>query len=1002
MVRKILNLIFLIECAKPMKDKKKFLLVLSIFLIVLSLSFSYSDYTNHINEFNHMDDYNFEKDINELQEIRPSTNGPIDKYKFKYYKVITLDHKKVYGSSNYSNFPVLISIFDTDLHNDVQSDGDDIAFANDTSWLDHELELFNQDYNSTHAQLIAWVRVPLLSVSVNTNITMYYGNPYLNSEENPTEVWDSNYKGVWHMKEVDPIDSTSNGKNGTESGGVLPITGNIDGATYFGGDNEYITIGNVGSKIKTIEFWMNPSSLGSAGPTETNWRSPSATGEDYNEWTIPANAYSSDDSYTSEGTPGDMQDWYNFNLNVPNGATINGIQINVEGVASTNVGADVAISWNGGIHYTSEESNSWGSTEENKTYGGVSYLWGRTWSSDDFKDNNFKVRLKRNSQNGGILLNIDCIKIKVYFSYVFMKIIDLNGTAQIEIVEGDLITTNIPDTSIIYIDGNNKSSLTTNWHHISIIITEGINVSAMEIGRVSTDYFDGIIDELRISDIFRKPESLNTSYYNQNDPRSFYNINKEVQFNIDPPVFSNLTESSNIIELGNTETITINATALSGIRQVLIEFEGFNHSMTNIGGDYWQYDTWTPSQIGNYTYIIYMEDNCNNWNTVSSSIKVIDTTPPSPPIITSAPSGEVFGNFIFDWDDGFDLSGISFYVLIIDIELDPFTTPGFVFNITIPNTGTDSSFYELSTLQSPGKYYYFLCQIDGVGLKSNYTTESFDIISRGNGSNITFLDVLPYLLASIIASITVIIVLRKRIQKKIHPPRKKVSLKVIISHINKISTVESTFEKEEHKKILDDQLTYKKETLNEKELENRLDEFKTLGEELFNEGAYLEALNQFEIAEELLLKFDKKDDAIYYSKLIANIKSLSDEREIKSEDLESEKEKKNFIKVMDIYIDLIQISKKLKDFDMLKFYHFELNQLLKDGNLKISDLEHKRTKLEERANTSLDQNLFEEAAKFYESCEEISHILLQFDRVEENYNIDKFREKINEVLKKIK
>ena len=82
-------------------------------------------------------------------------------------------------------------------------------------------------------------------------------------------------------------------------------------------------------------------------------------------------------------------------------------------------------------------------------------------------------------------------------------------------------------------------------------------------------------------------------------------------------------------------------------------------------------------------------------------------------------------------------------------------------------------------------------------------------------------------------------------------------------------------------------------------------------------------------------------------------------------------------------------------------YQSELIQLLKDEKLKISHLEHKRNSLEERANNFLDQNLFEEAAKFYENCEEISHLLRQLDRVEENYNIDKFRAKRNESLKKI-
>jgi hypothetical protein len=69
---------------------------------------------------------------------------------FEHFKEITIDHNKVSGSSDLINFPLLISICDTDLRNDVQSDGEDIAFYNGSEWLDHEIELFNQTYNVIH------------------------------------------------------------------------------------------------------------------------------------------------------------------------------------------------------------------------------------------------------------------------------------------------------------------------------------------------------------------------------------------------------------------------------------------------------------------------------------------------------------------------------------------------------------------------------------------------------------------------------------------------------------------------------------------------------------------------------------------------------------------------------------------------------------------------------------------------------------------------------------
>jgi hypothetical protein len=170
---------------------------------------------------------------------------------FTYYKVITIDHTKVPGSNDLNNFPILISLFDSDLHDHAQPDGDDIAFHNGSEWLDHEIEIFDQTYNDTHAELIAWVRIPSLSPLIDTNITMYYGNSVIGSQENPTGVWDSNYKGVWHLKE-DPSgsqikDSTSNSLNGISYGSMTSsnqLEGQIGGSLKFDGLNDYIELGS--------------------------------------------------------------------------------------------------------------------------------------------------------------------------------------------------------------------------------------------------------------------------------------------------------------------------------------------------------------------------------------------------------------------------------------------------------------------------------------------------------------------------------------------------------------------------------------------------------------------------------------------------------------------------------------------------------------------------------------------------------------------------------------
>ena len=182
---------------------------------------------------------------------------------FSYKKDITIDHTKV--ASDLTDFPLLIDIFDIDLRTDVQADGDDIIFKLGTTILPHEIELFNQTYNSTHAHLIAWVKTDL-SASADTTISMYYGNPQATNQEDPSGVWNGDYKGVWHLSEnpTETIyDSTSNSNHGT--GYNLQsddqVDGQIDGSIDFDDTQDYINCGNdtslnVGSNDFSLSLWF--------------------------------------------------------------------------------------------------------------------------------------------------------------------------------------------------------------------------------------------------------------------------------------------------------------------------------------------------------------------------------------------------------------------------------------------------------------------------------------------------------------------------------------------------------------------------------------------------------------------------------------------------------------------------------------------------------------------------------------------------------------------------
>jgi hypothetical protein len=220
--------------------------------------------------------YNNQYDLNSFFSVAPKEYSPTFKYwsqpSFRFRKNITIDCSQV--TTDLIDFPVLVDLYDADLHDTdkVQADGDDIVFTDSSGTkLNHEIELFNQTGDGINAHLIAWVKVPSLSGTSNTTISMYYGNPIVTIQENPEEVWDTNYKGVWHMKE-DPstgtiYDSTLNNHDGTPRGTMSSddqVDGVIDGGLEFDGSDDDILMGDpygldMGTSDFTIEAWINVS-----------------------------------------------------------------------------------------------------------------------------------------------------------------------------------------------------------------------------------------------------------------------------------------------------------------------------------------------------------------------------------------------------------------------------------------------------------------------------------------------------------------------------------------------------------------------------------------------------------------------------------------------------------------------------------------------------------------------------------------------------------------------
>ncbi|HJS20046.1 MAG TPA: PQQ-binding-like beta-propeller repeat protein [Anaerolineales bacterium] len=182
---------------------------------------------------------------------------------------------------------------------------------------------------------------------------------------------------------------------------------------------------------------LTPTSTPGAG-TITGFLSSSANtaqtsnaGDNNGYQTNPANAYANDSSVTTDIDSGtnksvsctdigkDKHHYYNYNLNLPATAVIQGIQVRLDARADTTSGSPkicVQLSWDGGITWTTARSTTTLSTSE-ATYilGSPSDTWGRTWNSSHFNNANFRLRVIDVSGNPSLDFFLDYVAVNVAY-----------------------------------------------------------------------------------------------------------------------------------------------------------------------------------------------------------------------------------------------------------------------------------------------------------------------------------------------------------------------------------------------------------------------------------------------------------------------------------------------------------------------------------------------------------------------------------------------------------
>lgn len=183
-------------------------------------------------------------------------------------------------SENLVDFPILVKLDSTRIdYTKTQDSGQDIRFvdSDNSTVLNYEIEKWDETGDSW-----VWVKVPQINGSSSTDhIYMYYCNQWdVPDGQNPTAVWDTNFKGVWHLNRLgvgdgpkptpipipilglsskgigsldklgaSVLDSTSNNNDGTNNGATRGASGKIDNAFYFDADeDDYVEVPDSASK----------------------------------------------------------------------------------------------------------------------------------------------------------------------------------------------------------------------------------------------------------------------------------------------------------------------------------------------------------------------------------------------------------------------------------------------------------------------------------------------------------------------------------------------------------------------------------------------------------------------------------------------------------------------------------------------------------------------------------------------------------------------------------
>ena len=219
---------------------------------------------------------------------------------------ITINHNDI--AQDLYDFPILIFLSNSSGRNkynvsfvfdELQNDANRKKIAVTTSDGATQCYAEIEKWGTSNRKSWLWVKVPSISSTVDTILYLYYDKDHADNTNfigdtgstAAQNVWNSNFKGVWHLGEASGgagaiKDSTTNNNVGTSYGSpIFGTSGQIDSAIVFDGVDDYISIPNSASlqftTSLTIEGWVKLDSFGTGSDVDIVLRKGEGNPNDY-------------------------------------------------------------------------------------------------------------------------------------------------------------------------------------------------------------------------------------------------------------------------------------------------------------------------------------------------------------------------------------------------------------------------------------------------------------------------------------------------------------------------------------------------------------------------------------------------------------------------------------------------------------------------------------------------------------------------------------------------